>query len=293
MPVLIALEAGDDVALAKRAYALHLALHTKHAELVHTRFIEGARTTLHYLRQLSVSSTPSGYRGTDPPVSALASWYGLLRDKRKHKLDFVKALARAFAVDPALAVTQDDVDLARFVADVLATLDYKTQEECFVLVAELDRALGAVGMQTSHLLRERLGDDADDDGPPSSPSQRVIPSSSSVSLASLARCSVVLSLAIILRDHLKVLYKLTDACVWRACDVADHAANSPSTRPARRPPSATRRPSSKNKPRGSSTTRGRRRARRRAWRRARPTSSRPAAGTSCSSRIPSSPPAVA
>lgn len=217
MPVLIALEAGDDVALAKRAYALHLALHTKHAELVHTRFLEGARTTLHYQRQTSSSSVP-GYRNLDPPVSALASWYGLLRDKRKHKLDFIKALARAFAVDPALSVTQDDVDLARFVADVLATLDFKTQEECFVLVAELDRALGAVGMQTSHLLRERLDEvgEGGDGGPPSSPSQRASQPSVAVvvvDLASLARCSVVLSLAIILRDHLKVLYKLTDACV--------------------------------------------------------------------------------
>lgn len=42
----------------------------------------------------------AGHRGS-PPKSILAPWYTLVSQRRNWRLDFVKSLAKAFAVDPA------------------------------------------------------------------------------------------------------------------------------------------------------------------------------------------------
>jgi hypothetical protein len=68
---------------------------------------------------------------------------------------------RAFALDPAAGTcTQSDIDLARYVAENLGALDYKTQEEVFATIAGLDRLLSDLGPQTCHLLEERLDTEA-------------------------------------------------------------------------------------------------------------------------------------
>ena len=108
----------------------------------------------------------TGYRGSQ---ALFDPWYSLLREKRKWKLDFLKAILRAFTVDPAAGTcAQNDVDLARYVAENLSVLDYKTQEEVFALVSGLDRLLADAGLQTCHLLEERLDEavkmDVDDGG---------------------------------------------------------------------------------------------------------------------------------
>lgn len=109
------------------------------------------------------------------PVAHLHLWYSLIREKRPLRRDFLKILVRSFDVDAAdsssrtsvsrvryssplllpnfstdstSSAPQDAVDFCRFLADNLATFDYKTQEEVLVV---LDRLTAIVAVSGSHL----------------------------------------------------------------------------------------------------------------------------------------------
>lgn len=118
MPVIIALETSKDEGTVSRVFALHSILHTKHSGLIHSRFLEAARESFNFQSRLDLGGLvegaswvrhlghqmltagllPIGYRG-DPPQALLYRWYGLLRDKRQWRLDFLRAMTKAFSVE--------------------------------------------------------------------------------------------------------------------------------------------------------------------------------------------------
>lgn len=52
LAVLVALETSTQRSLSTRAYSLHVLLHTKHAALVNSRFLECARKSFDYQRRI-------------------------------------------------------------------------------------------------------------------------------------------------------------------------------------------------------------------------------------------------
>jgi hypothetical protein len=114
MPAIISLETNEDRRLSARALALHAILHTKHASLVNSRFLDCAKATYEYQRKLcpdgqvkgrdgwlistTNSRSESGYH-TEPDLKALLQpWYSLVRDKRPARQEFIKSMVKAFSI---------------------------------------------------------------------------------------------------------------------------------------------------------------------------------------------------
>jgi len=149
-PVIVALETSPNTALSARASALHSVLHSKHASLLNSRYIISARASFSYQAKLAQGRGGSGVvvvEGVRGGTALLHRWFALVREKRGPKLEFLKALVRAFDVGTSLAATQEDIDFARYMAENFAAFDYKTQEEVLLVVKSLTNVLSTAGMQ--------------------------------------------------------------------------------------------------------------------------------------------------
>ncbi|EJD50599.1 hypothetical protein AURDEDRAFT_182486 [Auricularia subglabra TFB-10046 SS5] len=214
LPTIVALETSPIQLMSLRANALHSVLHAKHASLVNMRYLECARMSFAYQVKIT-DGIVQGWRDPTNPIALLHRWYSLVREKRASRQDFLKAISRAFDVNAsALSSTQDDIDFARYMAENLATLDYKTLEEVLTIIRHLTSVLSVAGMQLvevispSNLLRQlhgdaevALGNAMDVDG--------VVGKSPHDQLA-LARTSVVVGLVLLLKAHLKALYSISE-----------------------------------------------------------------------------------
>jgi cohesin loading factor subunit SCC2 len=155
-PVIVALETSPNTALSTRASALHSVLHSKHASLLNSRYIVSARASYSYQIKLAQGSGGSSdVHGARNGTALLHRWFALVREKRGPKLDFLKALVRAFDVGTALSAAQDDVDFARYMAENFAAFDYKTQEEVLLVIRSLTNVLSTAGMQCVEALSPR------------------------------------------------------------------------------------------------------------------------------------------
>jgi cohesin loading factor subunit SCC2 len=147
-PVIIALETSPNMALSARASSLHSVLHSKHASLLNSRYIVSARASFSYQAKLLQGRGGSGsVEGVRGGTALLHRWFALVREKRGPKLEFLRALVRAFDVGTSLATAQEDVDFARYMAENFAVFDYKTQEEVLLVVKSLTNVLSTAGMQ--------------------------------------------------------------------------------------------------------------------------------------------------
>src|ERR1700761_4438402 len=147
-PVIVALETSPNTALSTRASALHSVLHSKHASLLNSRYIVSARASFSYQIKLAQGGGgSSSVHGARSGTALLHRWFALAREKRGPKLDFLKAMVRAFDVGTALSTVQDDVDFARYMAENFAAFDYKTQEEVLLVIKSLTTVLSTAGMQ--------------------------------------------------------------------------------------------------------------------------------------------------
>ncbi|PWZ01987.1 hypothetical protein BCV70DRAFT_156838 [Testicularia cyperi] len=157
VPYLVSLETLDDRKIRSRALELHSHLASKHASLVQARFIESARFAFQFQLGLKGKGTIRGYRADGTPSAMLDAWYGLLRDRRATRLDFLKQIVKALDVNTAATdCTMQEVLFARFIADNLATLDYKTMEELFIVIGELRSILAVSGMQVLYMSQTHL-----------------------------------------------------------------------------------------------------------------------------------------
>jgi cohesin loading factor subunit SCC2 len=147
-PVIVALETSPNTALSARASALHSALNSKHASLLNSRYIISARASFSYQAKLAHARGGSGaVEGARGGTALLHRWFALVREKRGPKLEFLKALVRAFDVGTSLVAAQEDIDFARYMAENFAAFDYKTQEEVLLVVKSLTNVLSTAGMQ--------------------------------------------------------------------------------------------------------------------------------------------------
>ncbi|SCV73614.1 BQ2448_6044 [Microbotryum intermedium] len=226
-PHLVALATSPDAQISSQAYATLSLLYQKHASLLSTRFVEPAKVAFMFSRssaraqQQAPRQRVSGYRG-DPPVSHFGRWYSLLqKEKRVVQLDFLKTLTRALEVEPGASCGDDDVALVLYIAEALSTLDYKRCEEPMSVIAHLNAALAVSGLQVLHLLEADLeqGSGLLGEAPAAGEEGHQSPTDTNTNedrvarapRPDLARQSVMCGIALLLRDHLKMLYSITDA----------------------------------------------------------------------------------
>lgn len=183
MPCLISLETMDDRFVANRALALHDHLASKHGSILAARYTELIKSSFEFQVDLKQASLQDlrGYRidaVTGQSMALLHAWYSLLREKRQTRLDFVKAMVKLVDLDTSSSqCSETQVLLSRYAADNLATLDYKTLEEVFIVIAELKRIISVSGAQVKWYAEEfvaahEAGEDIDYWTSPQKPSLR-------------------------------------------------------------------------------------------------------------------------
>ncbi|KAJ1021124.1 hypothetical protein NDA16_003910 [Ustilago loliicola] len=157
VPYLVSLETLEDRKIRSRAMELHSHLASKHASLVHARFLDTARSAFRFQLQQTCAQALRGYHVDSMPTAVLGAWYSLLRDRRATRLDFLKQIVKALDVNTAASeCDMQEVLFARFMADNLATLDYKTMEELFIVIGELRSILAVSGMQVLYMIQPHL-----------------------------------------------------------------------------------------------------------------------------------------
>ncbi|KAL8277535.1 hypothetical protein RQP46_010090 [Phenoliferia psychrophenolica] len=225
-PVLVALSATPDATLANKAFGTLTLMHQKYSTILATQFFASAKVAHEYALKSAGPDLVRGYHGPTC-ISHFGRWYSLLqKEKRQHQLDYLKQITKnTFDLEVGTACSPNDVSLRRYVAEALSTLEYKRQEELMTVIHYLNAALAVTGLQVVHLLEEGLAGGGGlmasitPTGSPQKPSANgedpILPSEEEApSLppsADLARQSVVCGIALLLRDHLKKLYNISDA----------------------------------------------------------------------------------
>ncbi|WVR03096.1 hypothetical protein IAU60_000086 [Kwoniella sp. DSM 27419] len=200
VPILVTLETAEDQEIAERALTLHSALHVKHASLVTVLYLESAKAS--YLYQKTITAEPSGHRNGD---ALLSSWYTLLSEKRVWRHDFLKALCRTFDSDASDA----EPGFVLYLAENLATLDYKLQEEPMTVVWCLSKIISTCTPLVAML------EDGQIQGNEGDPIQGKLVSvgnagGTTIEVEKLVDASVIVGLSVMLKNHLVALYHLPE-----------------------------------------------------------------------------------
>jgi cohesin loading factor subunit SCC2 len=126
------------------------------------------------------------------PVALMGPLYSDIKTKKKFRGRFLKSLVSLLDHDSHsnTSTTPAEVDFARFIVENLVYLEYGVLEEVFYVIHTIDRILSSTGVSLLHAIEggEMTG-----------------------SMAILAQRSIVLSLLVGLKQHLKVAYSLTEA----------------------------------------------------------------------------------
>jgi cohesin loading factor subunit SCC2 len=257
LPALIALETANDQRIAAKAAHMHGHLASKHGTILAVRYLDHARAAFNFQATNSGTNLLSdevsapiqkrsalrGFRGAEEPRALLQSWYNLIKDRRQPRLDFIKAMTKVFDVDPSSDVSSETVRFAIFVADNLAVMEYKGQEELLLLIHELKTILSVGGMQALFVAQRTLEELEDEDvdggilsGAASSAGSEM--KSTSVSMGSFedspsrvgrravraptlsdvsqhkehaSKAAQIFTVVLLLRNHLKWLYNLPES----------------------------------------------------------------------------------
>ena len=234
VPYLVALETAPDVLLRSRALRLHMHLASRHAALLATRFGDGVRKSFEF--QSALGACPLGFVSDPRPTARLAIWYELVREKRHTRTEFLRALLRMLG--GAEPCSESDLCLAIYIAENLATFDYRIVDEMLVIINELRIIHAGAGQQFAAIARRVLGSherdrelspltdeesqasDGNDSSHLSDDTEERDPTAvlSSESRAShpmlaLARRALIFQAILRLERHLKQLYRLSEKCV--------------------------------------------------------------------------------
>eukprot|EP00842_Homolaphlyctis_polyrhiza_P006248 jgi/Hompol1/6624/HPOL_002289-RA len=156
VPALSAIVSSDDTTMSSRAYAMHSMLAEKHASFIHNKNIEAVRSIFDYHASRPQNANIGLIPGfvavatqteTESSVhieSRIAKLYGILRQVRMRRSEFLRGVVRYFEIDDSIA-TIDHVRFLLFVADCLVHLDYKTIDEVLLVVSCLMRILSTSG----------------------------------------------------------------------------------------------------------------------------------------------------
>ncbi|KAK4046628.1 Sister chromatid cohesion protein 2 [Microbotryomycetes sp. JL201] len=206
-PTLVALSSCSDSQVAAKAFSALALLHQKHASMLASRFLESTQVAHAYAVSVAVGQPARGFYG-DPPKSRFGKCL-LQKEKRQYQLDFLRTLSRIFDRETGANCSEEDVSFARFLAEALSTLDFKRLEEPMTIIKHLNASLAVSGLQVMHQLQATSG--ATGLLQQAESGEQAEGQVTSAPPISLARQSVVHGLALLLRDHLKHTFSITDA----------------------------------------------------------------------------------
>ncbi|KAL7749248.1 Sister chromatid cohesion protein 2 [Sorochytrium milnesiophthora] len=199
MPAIVALQGSRDAGVRSRAILQHKQLHNHHQSTIYDVNREAVLTAYRYQARVQATSAPSGYvveSGTGKRIAALEPLYSLIRNKAKDRRAFLYLLLRFFDVGTAVPGTEVvDVGLCHFLADNLALLEYKIEEEPLLVIYYANRVVSTLGLTAKSELsaiEEKSSRDAQ------------------YSEAALCGIAVANCILVSLKLHLKTAYSLKD-----------------------------------------------------------------------------------
>ncbi|RHZ50276.1 hypothetical protein Glove_502g15 [Diversispora epigaea] len=158
MPTIVAMETSPESNIRDKAFKLHQHLNEKHASLIHSRNVDCVRKAYAFQKQIANGKPVVGYAihsQEEPPEALLNSMYSLLKDKRKSRNDFLISIVKTFDFDlKRCEETKVDIGFCKFVAENLATIDYKTIEEVLHVIYLINRVLSVVAISVLHSVQK-------------------------------------------------------------------------------------------------------------------------------------------
>ncbi|KAF9111311.1 Sister chromatid cohesion protein 2 [Mortierella sp. AM989] len=158
MPAIVALETSEDPSVSGKIFKIHRDLHQKHASLIYARSMECIRTMYIYQKTiLHAEQDVLGFKintDTGDAISLLAPMYSLVGDKRQVRNSLLSALVKVLDVDLTVSEVEVDGIYSRFIAEILAYLEYKTMEEVLLVIFLLNRIIAGSGMSILQSITE-------------------------------------------------------------------------------------------------------------------------------------------
>ncbi|TPX61707.1 hypothetical protein PhCBS80983_g00973 [Powellomyces hirtus] len=216
MPAIVAMEANASSDIRDRAGRLHTQLNEKHASFINAKNMDCVKCMFQYVGDMakegiktedgSPFSLVTGYlnfqmRTKDGSVlerqePMLGRMFGIVQSKRPRRNEFLVSLVKLMDVDLSKPILWDQITLCRFIAENLALIEYKTQEEVLQVIYHAYRVLSVTGETVLREIEKKDNAETAD---------------SEVELPVLAQASVCVGMLLVLKTHLQSAYTLSAA----------------------------------------------------------------------------------
>ncbi|PKC70049.1 ARM repeat-containing protein [Rhizophagus irregularis] len=157
IPTIVAIETSPEQTVRDKAFKLHQHLNEKHASLIHSRNVDCVKKAYAFQKQLVCENPIVGYAVRNDeghPEALLNPMYSLLKEKRQRRNDFLISIVRTFDFDLIRCDESTvDVGFCKFVAENLATIDYKSLEEVLFVIYCINRVLSVVAISALHSIQ--------------------------------------------------------------------------------------------------------------------------------------------
>ncbi|GBB94464.1 hypothetical protein RclHR1_02360022 [Rhizophagus clarus] len=157
IPTIVAIETSPEQTVRDKAFKLHQHLNEKHASLIHSRNVDCVKKAYAFQKQLVCGNPIVGYAVRNDeghPEALLNPMYSLLKEKRQRRNDFLISIVRTFDFDLIRCDESTvDVGFCKFVAENLATIDYKSLEEVLHVIYCINRVLSVVAISALHSIQ--------------------------------------------------------------------------------------------------------------------------------------------
>lgn len=144
IPTVVALQGSPTLALQKAAYDLHKYLFDKYKPVVDSQFSDGVKLAF---------STGQIAR------NMFILLYDVALDSRTSRNKFIKSISRFFVIKTKSSHLTDDLNFLLFVIERLSLIKYRTIEEVYIILGQLQQVLQNYAPDYIHDLREtQIGD---------------------------------------------------------------------------------------------------------------------------------------
>ncbi|KNE67595.1 hypothetical protein AMAG_12047 [Allomyces macrogynus ATCC 38327] len=229
MPAVVALSASPHAPLASRARAHHLKLHTQHQSVIYDANRDALLAAYKYQAACQGTDAPVGFlpvTEVEPvPMAMLHAFYAVVQSAKRDRRAVLLLLTRIFDMSPkafaaarraqkaggaaaATAVPElghpacaQTVGLAQWVADNLATLPYKHEDEVLSVIQAINQVVAGIGLTIKHDLERHVDDQSDEQGE----------NETDWDTPTLARAALCMGVALATKAHLVRAYRLSAA----------------------------------------------------------------------------------
>ncbi|KAJ2613935.1 Sister chromatid cohesion protein 2 [Coemansia sp. RSA 1804] len=220
VPSLIALCTSDDPHIRTKALKLHQDLNSKYASFIHSHDMDGVRKAYEY--QLQMRGSPRDVRGYDTraetkdehgrPTAFLQPLYTMVRSKRIRRNEFLAALVKIGDYDATTSYAEwhrADIPFARFIAENIASFDYKYLDEVLNVVFHISAIVASTGLNLYHQFETDLKETGA--GSERGGADRLFSKKAQQQRGISTRASVCIWIMHILREFLKARYGLSES----------------------------------------------------------------------------------